>query len=120
MFLVFLFFIVLDRLLKHFFLKNPAELVKNPSHYLFSSFIILFLILFVFKFKKRFSNLFFFAIMLIFLGGLSNLYDRIFLGFVVDFIKISFFPFVFNFSDVLITVGCVLVIYSLPRKVGFN
>ena len=120
MFLVFLFFITLDRLLKHFFLKNPAGLVKNPGSFLFSSFIILVLALFVFKFKKRFSPLFLFAVMLILLGGLSNFYDRIFLGFVVDYIKISLFPFVFNFSDIMITVGCVLVIYSLPRKAGFK
>ena len=108
-----LLLLILDRLLKYFFLKNPAGLVKNPGHYLIPSFIIFFLVLFVFKFKKRFSPLFFFALMLIFLGGLSNLYDRIFFGFVVDYLKIPVFPFVFNFSDVLITVGCLFIIWSL-------
>lgn len=115
-----LLLLILDRLLKYFFLKNPAELVKNPGHYLIPSFIIFFLILFVFKFKKRFSNLFFFALMLIFLGGLSNLYDRIFFGFVIDYLKIPVFPFVFNFSDMLITAGCILVVYSLLGKAGFS
>lgn len=106
MFFVFLFLAAFDRLLKYFFL---------PGSFLIPSFIMMVPILFIFKFKKRSSNLFFFAVMLIFLGGLSNFYDRIFLGFVVDYLKIPFFPFVFNFSDIMITVGCIFTLWFLIK-----
>lgn len=40
-------------------------------------------------------------------GALCNLYDRIFRGFVVDYIDLGWFP-VFNISDAFICVGCAL------------
>ena len=43
-------------------------------------------------------------------GGIGNLIDRIFRGFVVDYIKLSFFPPVFNFADICISVGGVFLI----------
>lgn len=47
-------------------------------------------------------------------GGIGNLIDRIFHGFVVDYIHISFFPAIFNFGDCCVTVGTVfLVIHVL-------
>ena len=52
-------------------------------------------------------------------GGLiGNMIDRIRLGYVIDYIKINFsfynFP-VFNFADVLIVVGFVLIFYALVK-----
>jgi signal peptidase II len=44
--------------------------------------------------------------MLIVTGLLSNLIDRIFRGYVVDFIDFKFWP-VFNVADSLITIGVV-------------
>lgn len=49
---------------------------------------------------------------LIFGGGLSNLFDRLFLGCVRDFINIGLFPS-FNLADSSITVGVVLVLFNL-------
>ncbi|RGH89804.1 signal peptidase II [Ruminococcus bromii] len=43
-------------------------------------------------------------------GGIGNLIDRIFYGFVVDYISVSFFPPVCNFADYCITVGTLLLI----------
>ena len=45
-------------------------------------------------------------------GALGNLYDRITLGFVVDFIDLRVWP-VFNVADSFITVGGVLVALSI-------
>lgn len=55
------------------------------------------------------------AAILILSGGAGNLIDRVFRGFVVDYIEPLFIEFaVFNFADVLVCVGAaVLIIYLL-------
>ena len=46
--------------------------------------------------------------------GIGNLIDRIFLGYVIDYIQLSFFNPVCNFADYCITIGtALLVIYIL-------
>ena len=52
---------------------------------------------------------------LILTGALGNLYDRLTLGFVVDFIDLRVWP-VFNGADSFITVGAVLLGISLLQK----
>lgn len=43
-------------------------------------------------------------------GGLGNLIDRIFRGFVVDYIEVQFMNFaVFNFADILVTCGAFMI-----------
>lgn len=53
------------------------------------------------------------ALTLLFAGALGNAIDRIFRGFVIDFISTSFMSFpVFNIADIAITFGAVcLIIY---------
>lgn len=47
-------------------------------------------------------------------GGISNLLDRIFRGFVVDYIEPLFVNFaVFNFADILVTCGAGVLIFYL-------
>lgn len=54
------------------------------------------------------------SLILIIAGGVGNLIDRIFLGYVVDFISFSFFPPIFNFADSCVCVGAVmLAVYIL-------
>lgn len=44
-------------------------------------------------------------------GALGNFYDRLIQGYVVDFIEFAFVKFpVFNVADILVTVGCALMI----------
>ena len=52
---------------------------------------------------------------LILTGALGNLYDRLTLGFVVDFIDLRVWP-VFNGADSFISIGAVLLGVSLLRK----
>ena len=52
---------------------------------------------------------------LILTGALGNLYDRLNLGFVVDFIDLRVWP-VFNVADSLITIGAVMLGISLLQK----
>lgn len=54
-------------------------------------------------------------------GGLGNIIDRIFRGFVVDYIEVLFVDFyVFNFADCLVTVASFLIIgyeiYDMIRE----
>ncbi len=63
-----------------------------------------------FLFKKERSWLFNISYILITVGGVGNLIDRIMLGYVRDFISISFFPAIFNVADICITVGVILLL----------
>ncbi len=59
------------------------------------------------------GKLFLAAVVLIFGGGIGNLIDRIFRGYVVDFLQFSFFSPVCNLADYFITVGAVLLVISV-------
>lgn len=62
--------------------------------------------------KNTFPRL---MVLFISVGIVGNLIDRIFFGFVIDFIDFSFWP-VFNIADTLITVGIIgLIAWSLKR-----
>ncbi|MGN0638420.1 MAG: signal peptidase II [Huintestinicola sp.] len=43
-------------------------------------------------------------------GGIGNLYDRIFQGYVTDFIRLFPFNFIFNFADICVVIGAILLI----------
>ena len=57
--------------------------------------------------------------MLILAGAIGNLYDRFFLGYVVDFILLHveqyYWP-AFNVADASISVGAMLLIYDSIKK----
>lgn len=65
--------------------------------------------------KKIKSKFYLTCAVLIISGGLGNLIDRIFRGYVIDFIDVQFADFaVFNFADILVTVGSIaLMIYVI-------
>ena len=63
----------------------------------------------LFIFKKQKSTLFTLAISLIVSGAVGNLIDRIALSYVRDFIYFNFFPAIFNFADICVTVGTILL-----------
>jgi signal peptidase II len=48
-------------------------------------------------------------------GSLGNLYDRLFHGFVIDYIDFRFFP-VFNLADISINIGVALIICAVLIK----
>jgi len=64
-----------------------------------------------FYFRGREGVLFHVSVGLIIGGALGNLYDRIFLGHVRDFIKFEFINFpIFNMADVFLNVGMVMLV----------
>ena len=55
------------------------------------------------------------ALGLILAGAVGNLIDRLFLGYVIDFLDFRIWP-VFNLADSAITIGGVLLGYSIINK----
>lgn len=63
---------------------------------------------------KTTSKLVYFSLFLIISGGIGNMIDRIFRGFVIDFINFSFVHFfVFNIADCCVVIGCGLLLIYL-------
>ena len=79
--------------------------------------IIIILLILLFIFRSKVTN--FLPIILILSGGISNLIDRIFRGFVIDYISIFSFP-VFNVADMCIVIGVIIfiiqIIYGYIKK----
>lgn len=80
--------------------------------------ILLFLLLMLLVFERRTINVI--SLGLILGGGISNVIDRLLYGCVRDFIDFKIFP-VFNFADVVLTVGAFMMIYGyMERKRWMN
>ena len=78
-----------------------------------TSVLLAFIIFYMFK-KRPKGKFFYICAALIIGGGIGNLIDRIFYGYVIDYLSLSFFPPVCNFADYCITAGTImLVIYLL-------
>lgn len=123
---VLLFF---DRLSKWFILNYPDlyysrmiefKLVKNFNFYFFSvnqflliaviGVILLLLLLLFLKTKNI-------GLLLIILGGASNFFDRIYYGYVIDWMRVFVFPLsVFNIADLMIIVGILCLIFPLKKS----
>lgn len=132
--------IVLDLVSKHFFasyFENTSEsIVIIPNFFEFTFlkntgaaygmfgdstlgltivsivFIIAFVVFDIFNHKN--DLLYAFGIGLIISGAIGNLVDRIFLGYVRDFVSIKLFSFVFNLADLFITAGVIcFLIYMI-------
>lgn len=96
---------------------GAAFSILSDSTLLLSLISVLFcigVVFFWYKEKPK-NKLFCAALTMLFAGALGNAIDRIFRGFVVDFISTSFITFpVFNIADIAITGGAaVLIIYIL-------
>jgi signal peptidase II len=71
-------------------------------------------IVFIIAHFKKSSALERFSLSLILAGAVGNLIDRVFLGYVIDFIDFRIWP-VFNVADSAITCGAVLLAWSLLK-----
>lgn len=96
--------------------KGMAFGMLQNARWLFISFTLIVMIgivIYIIKTKPK-SKFLLTSLTLILGGGIGNLIDRIFLGYVIDYIQLSFFSPVCNFADYCITIGtALLVIYIL-------
>ena len=97
--------------------KNIALNIHLPPNILFPVifFILTFLIFLLVKSYQKKKIFFIFSLNLIILGAFSNLLDRLFFGYVIDFIKIPVFS-IFNLADVMIISGASLSLIKLITK----
>jgi signal peptidase II len=126
-------FLLLDRLTKWHLLNNPnlysgdflkLKLFSNKGFYFFSfgentnliiSVVAAFILILLFTFVAK-EKVLPFGVLLIMVGGMSNLFDRIYYGFVIDFIWIKIFPIsIFNIADVLIIFGLICLLFNLKK-----
>lgn len=74
------------------------------------------IILIYFNIKKNKQSKFYsIALSLILAGALGNLIDRLFFGYVIDFLDFRIWP-VFNVADSAITIGAILLGWSILFK----
>jgi signal peptidase II len=113
LFFVFLALIVLDQLIKNFSSfyicnKNIAWSIPiAPAIFYFAWTVIIGFLVYLFSQTK--TNIQKIFIILIFSGAISNIFDRIRLGCVIDYIDLNFWP-VFNLADAYITIGVIFFI----------
>lgn len=126
--------LVLDQLTKHF-LKNKTFIITNffrinyventgaafgmlkGFNFLFIA-MAFFVIFLIFKYYKEIRKEKFYVHLAtgFLLGGvLGNLIDRIFLGYVRDFLDFSFWP-TFNFADTFSTIAVILLAFYILTK----
>jgi len=106
---------------KFAFAPNPNIAFSLPLGGVFLEIIIAFilvaLILILKKMYEEGDVHLFFLFTLIFSGAVSNFYDRLVYGFVIDYLDLQYFT-VFNVADIIIVTGAVLAlvkIYFFPK-----
>ncbi len=94
------------------------SILENHSYVfiILSVVAIILLVRFMFKFKKNLRNSLAFALTIS--GIMSNLADRIFLGYVRDFLDFKVFGYdypIFNIADIAIVIGVLLLMWAIIK-----
>ncbi len=111
-------YILIDKFISLTFVKNTGAAFGSFSGYTVVLSIVTAVVLIVGliyllsgKIKKNILRI---PAVMIISGGLANLIDRVFRGYVIDYIEPLFVDFaVFNFADMLVTVGSFIIIVYL-------
>lgn len=109
--------------------RGAAFGMLSNSRWIFMTVSVVFIFVLIYVLRQKYSNnaLYTISLCLFLGGGIGNMIDRIFLGYVVDFFEFTFVDFaVFNVADSAISIGAVLfVVYLIffdtvffPRKQG--
>ncbi len=117
---------ILDRLTKRLALDS-ALLFKNPKLYFVSlnsnllyfliGAVLLLLVFLFFKSLQKKDIVLMTGFSLIVFGGLSNLFDRIYFGYVIDWIRVAFLPIsIFNIADIMIIGGILCLIFRSVKS----
>ena len=67
--------------------------------------------------ENELNNKILIPLFMVLAGGISNLVDRVFRGYVVDFININLFNFPnFNIADISISIGILILFFVIIKK----
>ena len=111
-------FTIIDNFLKLYYVKNTGisfGMLSNMK-YIIVPLSIIIIGFMIYEFIKEDSKLNVLACSLIISGALGNLIDRLFRGYVIDFISFTFFKHdvsIFNVADSFITIGVILYIIGI-------
>jgi len=128
-FFIILVIFIIDLILKYSLFNNHRAIINTntgiglgllPNNFILIlglSIIIIGVFIALLLRKKSFTkynNLEKFSLSIIIAGSLNNLFDRLFYGFVIDYIRMPLIP-MFNISDFSITLGIIMLIILLLR-----
>lgn len=119
--------VIINRILKFTYIENTggAYGLGNNSITTFiivNAIIIVLLLKFVAVKKDEVSTQILIGISLMIAGGTGNLIDRIFRGYVIDYIDITpiiEYP-VFNVADICVVIGCIIICIKLFKHIIKN
>lgn len=110
-------FIIIPNLFKFSYVENTNGAFGLGTKYivlLYSIIIIAGIIIYLLKENRKINN--YIPYILILFGSIGNLIDRIFRGYVIDFIDINIFNFpTFNLADIAIVLGISLLIIEIIK-----
>ena len=110
--------VFLDQGTKYFFpgIKNTGGVFGILTEWTLVFIILgIIVLLFLIFFMKHVHGYGRFAFILLISGILGNLIDRIFLGYVRDFVDLKFWP-VFNLADSYTTIGIAILLFYFWKK----
>ena len=90
-------------------------ILKNQTFWFILSALIAIILIFYNLKQNKDRKIFVFSSSLILAGAVGNLIDRVFFGYVIDFIDFRIWP-VFNVADSAITIGAIMLGFSLLRE----
>jgi len=113
--------VIIPKFLKFIYVENTGAAFGILSGNIFILILIsLGLIYYIYEeIKRNKSSKVVFSYTLVLSGALGNLIDRIFRGYVVDFVSFTLFKkemAVFNIADSYITIGVILLLYFLIKE----
>ena len=129
-FIIAFFIIIIDQLSKFYFTSRNYDFgilklhfIKNlgagfsilkGQRFLLIAIAVFAIALIIYYLKDIKSNgLLFYGLVFLLSGAIGNLIDRLFLGYVIDFIDFNFFPAVFNVADIFNTIGAFLIFITI-------
>ena len=112
--------VLIDDILELVYVENRGAAFgilqdKQGFFYILTAFVLIIILIYLFKLDLSTHNiLYFIFLILLFSGATGNFIDRVKNKYVIDFIYFKPIDFpVFNFADICITIGCIVMIFSL-------
>ena len=129
--------VILDQLSKMLILNKEITVVPNFLNFIYTqnvgmafgigssmfatitnAIVIVSILIFLVLKRKKLEHITYYSLILILAGGIGNLIDRIFRGYVIDFIDINLFNFPnFNIADMSIVIGVIIIFIMIINSI---